>query len=185
MPMDWTVSGPWWADSPDVDFEQESPAYQAFLGGRREDDAMAVASPRGPLEDRLRRPCRWWLVASACLMLFGCSGGGPPSGSGRVTGYVGPGRPGDNTPIPSLTLRFSDGRRTVETTVEDGRYTVDLPAGTWEVHSDDDNVCATGLRVVAAASQRNDLIWPSGSCQDHSGPPTGRSPPVGPTPPRT
>ena len=121
----------------------------------------------------------------ACLILLGCSDGGAPSGSGRITGRVGPGQPGDSAPIPSLTLRFSDGKRTVETSVEDGQYTVDLPAGTWEVHSADDNVCATGLRVVAAASQRNDLIWPSGSCQDLSGPPAGPSPPVGPTPPGT
>ena len=98
-------------------------------------------------------------------------------GAGRLTGQVGPGRPGENGAIPDLTLSFSDGRTTIKATVHDARYTVDLPAGTWEVHSDDGNVCATGLRVAAAAVQNSDLIWPSGSCQDLSGPPSPPSPP--------
>jgi hypothetical protein len=108
---------------------------------------------------------------------------GLAAGQGRLTGQVGPGRPGENGVIPPLTLTFSDGNRTVKATVLDGRYTVDLPAGTWEVRSDDANLCATGIKVGTMASQRNDLLWPVGSCQDLSGPPASPTPPTGPKPP--
>jgi len=108
---------------------------------------------------------------------------GLAAGEGRLTGQVGPGRPGENGVIPPLTLTFSDGNRTVKATVLNGRYTVDLPAGTWEVRSDDSDLCATGIKVGTMALQRNDLLWPVGSCQDLSGPPSGPSPPAGPTPP--
>jgi hypothetical protein len=127
----------------------------------------------------LSRSQRIGLFLGAMLAFAGCSTEHPTlaSGSGRLAGHVGPGRPGENRQIPQLTLEFSDGTSNVKTTVNDGVYTLDLPAGTWDVRSDDDNVCATGLRVVAAARQSADLIWPSGSCQDLSGPPVAPSPP--------
>lgn len=106
-------------------------------------------------------------------------------GEGRLTGQVGPGRPGENGVIPPLTLTFSDGNRTVKATVLNGSYSVDLPAATWEVRSDDSNLCATGIKVGAMALHRSDLLWPVGSCQDLSGPPSSPSPPAGPTPPTT
>jgi hypothetical protein len=124
-------------------------------------------------------------VSVIFLALLGAScstGNGLAAGAGRLSGHVGPGRPGENV-VPALTLTFSNGKTSVKTTVHDSRYTVDLPAGTWEVHADDGNLCATGLRVTARASQRNDLLWPSGSCQDHSGPPARPTPPAGPSPP--
>ena len=104
-------------------------------------------------------------------------------GAGRLTGHVGTGRPGENGAIPALALTFTSGEATAKTTVQEGAYIVDLPAGTWEVHSDDGNLCATSLGVTAGASQRDDLIWPTGICQDLSGPPANASPPPGPTPP--
>lgn len=132
-------------------------------------------------------------------MIAGCSTGQPTStggttttsnvlaelapGSGRLAGHVGPGRPRDKGTIPPLTLEFSDGNITVKTTTHNGGYTVDLPAGTWEVHADDGNLCATGLSVVAGARQSDALIWPSGTCQDLSGPPAAPPPPAGPSPP--
>ena len=156
-----------------------------------------VASRTSMLTPRAhRRPTEQvpGLVVAACLILVGCSTAAenttPPNvlaglaaGSGRLAGRVGPGRPGEDRPIPALTLTFSDGKQTVETTVHDGRYTLDLPPGTWEVHSGDGTVCATGLRVVAAALQGEDLSWPGGACQDLSGPPAQPSPPAGPSPP--
>jgi hypothetical protein len=141
------------------------------------------------------------LFVGAAVVFAGCSNGHPTPtkvnaisnglntsvaglapGSGRLAGHVGPGRPGDNSPIPALTLTFNDGKSTVQTTVHDGTYTVDLQAGTWDVRSDDGNLCATGLTVGAAAWQSNDLGWPFGGCQDLSGPPGNPSPPAGPTP---
>jgi hypothetical protein len=137
------------------------------------------------------------LFVGATLVFAGCSSEHPTSsagkttsnglntsvaglapGSGRVAGHVGPGRPGDNSPIPALTLTFNDGKSTVQTTVHDGTYTVDLQAGTWDVRSDDGNLCATGLTVGAAAWQSNDLSWPFAGCQDLSGPPGNPSPPA-------
>jgi hypothetical protein len=108
---------------------------------------------------------------------------GLAAGHGRLAGHVGPGRPDGQRLIPPMTLGFSNGAIVVKTTARDGVYYVDLPAGTWEVHADAGNVCATGLKVVAAAWQSNDLIWPIGSCQNLSGPPGGPSPPAGPVPP--
>jgi|SRR5581483_870768 len=96
---------------------------------------------------------------------------GLAAGSGRVAGHLGPGRPGENGAVPAVVLTFSNGHGAVNTTVHDGAYSVDLAADTWDVHSDDHNVCATGLRVTAGASQSADLIWPFGSCQDLSGQP--------------
>jgi hypothetical protein len=125
-------------------------------------------------------------VIFLALVGASCSAGnekGPAAGAGRLTGQVGPGRPEGNGVVPALTLTFRDGKTSVKTTVQDGVYSVDLPAGTWDVHSDDGDLCATGLRVAPGASQRNDLLWPTGSCQDHSGPPGGPTPPAGPTPP--
>jgi outer membrane murein-binding lipoprotein Lpp len=142
------------------------------------------------------------LFVGAAVVFAGCSNGDPTptkanatsnglsttvaglaAGSGRLAGHVGPGRPGDDSPRPALTLTFNDGKSTVHTTVHDGTYTVDLPAGTWDVRSDDASLCATGLAVRAAAWQSNDLGWPFGGCQDLSGPPENPSPPTGPTPP--
>ena len=121
-------------------------------------------------------------VAAVLLACFGasCSTGqaGLAGGEGRLAGRVGPGSPEANGVIPALRLTFSDGKTTVKTTVDDGSYSVDLPAGTWQVHSDDGGVCATGLRVAAAGSQRSDLMWPTGFCADYSGPPAPPSPPT-------
>ena len=76
---------------------------------------------------------------------------GLAAGHGRLAGHVGPGRPGAAPQIPSMILGFSNAATVVETTAHDGIYYVDLPAGTWEVHGDAGNVCATGLTVVAGA----------------------------------
>src|SRR6266542_3102169 len=107
---------------------------------------------------------------------------GLPPGAARLSGRVGPGRPGESGVIPPLTLTFSNGEAQIETTVKEGNYTVDLPAGTWQVHANDGNLCATGLTVAPGGAQNDDLIWPSGSCEDRSGPPSGAAPPAGPTP---
>jgi hypothetical protein len=146
----------------------------------------------------LSRSRRTLLFVGAALVLAGCSTEHPTSnagkatsnglntsvaglapGSGRLAGHVGPGRPGDNSPIPALTLTFTDGKSTVQTTVHDGTYTVDLRGGTCDVRSDGGNLCATGLTVEAAAWQSDDLGWPFGGCQDLSGPPGNPSPPPG------
>jgi len=139
-------------------------------------------------------------VLLAALLMAGCSdGGGTPAptnaatsdptaglavGSGRLTGRVGPGRPAENGAVPALVLTFRNGDATVQATEHDGTYTVDLPAGTWEVHADDGNLCARGLRIVAGAAQSDDLLWPAGGCQDLGGPPSAPAPPAGPTPRR-
>ena len=141
------------------------------------------------------------LLVSAALVMGACSAeqatsdagrfsngldtsvAGLGSGHGRLAGHVGPGRPGVDGPIPAMTLGFSNGATTVEATVHDGVYSVDLPAGRWEVHGDAGNVCATGLSVAPGGWQSADLIWPNGSCQDLGGPPEGPKPPPGPVPP--
>ena len=144
----------------------------------------------------LSRSRRTGLIVGVALVFVGCSTGHSTStagkttsndlntsvtglavGSGRLAGHVGPGRPGDNSSIPTLTLTFGDGQSTVETTVHDGVYTVDLRAGTWDVHSDDGNLCATGLSVRATAWQRDDLAWPSSGCRNLASPSPG---PTGP-----
>jgi hypothetical protein len=133
------------------------------------------------------RPMRG-LVVGACLLAAGCSSGpkttlslnphGIPPGQGRVAGRVGPGAPPNGT-VPTLVLTFTTGSVTVSVTAPHGVYQVDLAPGTWSVRSDDGKACATGLRVTAGGASRDDLIYPTFSCQDLSGPPNP-PPPAGP-----
>jgi len=62
-------------------------------------------------------------------------------------------RVGSNGAVSAVVLTFSNGHDAVKTTVHDGAYSVDLAADTWEVHSDDHNICATGLRVTSSRAE--------------------------------
>ena len=94
---------------------------------------------------------------------------GLPTRYGRLSGSVGPGAPPNGT-IPNLVLTFSNGTTTLRATVIDGKYQIDLPAGTWDVRSE--GLCATGLSVTAGAWQQDGLVYPTAQCQSLAGPPT-------------
>ncbi len=80
------------------------------------------------------------IAALLVALLSGCAGPITP-GRGRVSGIVGgwPARPlgGDVAPAPDKTVEFAalpHGSRSLTTSGSDGRYFIDLPAGTYEVH---------------------------------------------------
>ena len=97
---------------------------------------------------------------------------GIPDGWGRVAGRVGPRLPGQPDPQP-VTLTFTRGQESMQTTAIGGVYEIELPRGTWNVRGQ--GVCATGLHVSAGAWERADLTFPGG-CQDLSGPPSRSGP---------
>jgi len=103
-------------------------------------------------------------------------------GNGRLVGRLGPGTPPANTVPATLALTFGSSVMTVQAQARMGVYRVDLPEGRWSVRSADGKVCALGILVTAGAWQRDDLIYPTASCQDLSGPPSPQLPPSPSTP---
>ena len=130
--------------------------------------------------------CRRTVLIAAALIggMSGCSSAASTSGLavgyGRLSGHIGPGAPPDGT-TPNIVLSFSSGNKTARATETRGTYTIDLPAGVWDVRSPA-GVCATGIRVIAGAWQRDDLAYPTGQCQSLEGPPTPATPPPPPNP---
>ena len=125
------------------------------------DASFRRPSPRTPLRSRkghyastMRKATRVWALTVA-LALSGCgTSGATPTGT--VTGQllrVGGPAPGSPVAIPgSVTLQeVSTGRRFRASTATDGRFSVKVPAGTYEVSGQSPQVLSNNREIVGTA----------------------------------
>ena len=97
------------------------------------------------------------------LALFGCSESEVPTHSavGALHGTIGPGAPPAGDVPATLEVVFVSGSEQVRATAEDGEYEIRLPAGTWDVRTEDGRACSLGVAVHGATRQRLDLAYPA------------------------
>ena len=106
---------------------------------------------------------RTLLTAVALPVLSGCSEAEVPTDSavGALHGTIGPGAPPAGDVPATLEVVFVRGSEQVRTTAQDGEYEIRLPAGTWDVRTEDGGACSLEVAVQGATRQRLDLAYPA------------------------